>query len=262
MQRPVFTMEKAPGSWKSWSMCHSSLSCPPAVTDAGVRSLQLLAHNFITVWVSIYLCILLFACPVKMQTGWEGHKNEAVLLVFCGCDVTAPMVFIQELEFVHRVMLEWELHPWWWGSFLKQLVLSTTASENCLTCKDSFVSNRKTIWIMQFILNYRCPNPAETNEPISVSHQIWMASQSPEKVLNTYCLLLKTSGRWPDSVSLLPFVISLLANTDWPSCHPVLCPKCHEPALGWALDFQLMSGSSRSAAWIEHFSISESGNLA
>lgn len=109
--------------------------------------------------------------------------------------------------------------------------------------KDSFVSNRKTIGNVQFILNYRCPNPAETNEPISVTFvydQVRMASESPEKVLNTHCLLLKTSERWQDSLSSCFHLlfIWLLTLTDL-SVTSVLCPKCHMPSLRWFWDFLL-----------------------
>lgn len=81
--------------------------------------------------------------------------------------------------------------------------------------------------------------------------------KGPEHIL----LASKDFGKVARFCLLASICYFFACNTDWPSCHPVLCPKCHEPALGWALDFQLMSGSSRSAAWIEHFSISESGNL-
>ena len=69
---------------------------------------------------------------------------------------------------------------------------------------------------MQWILNYRCPKPAETIEPISLIilyHQIRMVSDSPEKVLNKYWLNFKDirkASRF--SVFLLLFAIDLLVN--------------------------------------------------
>lgn len=69
---------------------------------------------------------------------------------------------------------------------------------------------------MQWILNYRCPKPAETNKPISLMalyYQIRMVWDFPEKVLNTYWLNFKDIRKVSRfSVFLLLFSIDLLVN--------------------------------------------------
>lgn len=88
---------------------------------------------------------------------------------------------------------------------------------------------------MQFILSYRCPNPAETDEPITVTfvhHQIRMASKSPEKILDTNLLASKDFrkvARFSFCFHLL--FICLLTLSDL-SVSLVPCPRCHMPALG------------------------------
>lgn len=69
---------------------------------------------------------------------------------------------------------------------------------------------------MQWILNYRCPKPAETTEPLSlIIYSIRSECfDSPEKVLNIPCLKFKDIRKVSRvSIFLLLFVTDLLVNT-------------------------------------------------
>lgn len=124
--------------------------------------------------------------------------------------------------------------------------------------KDSFVSNRKTIWNMQCILNYRCPNPAEMNEPISVTsgyiRSEWILSPQERSWTQIDCFWRLQKGG--QILCPLASICHFLVNTDWPFCPPVLCPKCHMPALGWVWDSLLHAPSWCLAVphgWIEQW---------
>lgn len=180
-------------------------------------------------WVCIFasfLCLhsagrgaILFKCRADGGRGELGFSAGVLWPLSTWCCSTNKAIY-RDLELVPRVMLESAFSK---ASMVLKFLFKTAGTGKGVVAHSSLaegltcaISNRKTIWNMQWILNYRCPKPAETNEPVSLiilCHQIRMVSDSQEKVLNKYWLNFKDIRKVSRfSVFLLLFVIDLLVN--------------------------------------------------
>lgn len=137
-------------------------------------------HTCIALRVRVLCVLLVFAqcrqgsCPVQRQSGWGVRKlgfSAAILWPLdTWCCSTSNDTYCG-LELGHSCWSQLSAkHLQCWSSFLKQLWLRKGQSQlqKNISLAEGLawaVSNGKTAWNMQWILNYRCPKPAEPINP-------------------------------------------------------------------------------------------------
>lgn len=148
--------------------------------DQHLKLLQLSALGEPFIAPAVCICASSM-CLHSSNAEWMGAREVGLQ---CWCSVTAELIQYQ---------LCWLLWPWararlrwvspqqsfsgaeapFWNSWAWEGV-GHSQCQNSIFLSEEFscaVSNRKTIWNMQWVLNYRCPKPAETTEPFSLT--IW-----------------------------------------------------------------------------------------